>query len=70
MVDDDHEMISWGYSNITPWHSHREMTEEELGATLRGLAGQLQARRTRDLQPPCPAVSGAGSTTRRSSTRT
>jgi Icc-related predicted phosphoesterase len=43
MVDDDHEMISWGYSNITPWHSHREMTEEVLGATLRGLAGQLQA---------------------------
>ena len=31
MLDDDHEMISWGYSNITPWHSHREMTEEELG---------------------------------------
>lgn len=39
---DDHEMISWGYSNITPWHSHREQTEEQLAATLRELAGGLK----------------------------
>ena len=38
---DQHEMISWGYSNITPWHSHREQTEEQLATTLRGLAGGL-----------------------------
>lgn len=42
-IDDDHEMISWGYSNITPWHSHREMTEDQLAAALRGMAGQLRA---------------------------
>ena len=35
-LDDDHELISWGYSNITPWHSHREQTEEELGGVDRG----------------------------------
>ena len=39
MLDDDHEMISWGYSNITPWHSHREMTEEQLAAAIADMAG-------------------------------
>ena len=42
IIGDRHEMISWGYSNITPWHSHREQTEEQLAATLRELAGGLQ----------------------------
>jgi Icc-related predicted phosphoesterase len=42
MLDDRHEMISWGYSNITPWHSHREQTEEQLAATLRELAAGLK----------------------------
>lgn len=42
MLDDRHEMISWGYSNITPWHSHREQTEEQLAATLRTLASDLK----------------------------
>jgi Icc-related predicted phosphoesterase len=41
-LDDDHEMMSWGYSNLTPWHSHREQTEEQLSASLRGMAGQLR----------------------------
>ena len=41
-LDDDHEMISWGFSNITPWHSHREMTEEQLAATLAELGGRLR----------------------------
>jgi Icc-related predicted phosphoesterase len=41
MLDDHHEMMSWGYSNITPWHSHREQTEEQLTAALREMGGQL-----------------------------
>ncbi|MEO8229370.1 MAG: metallophosphoesterase [Chloroflexota bacterium] len=43
MLDDDHEMISWGYSNITPWHSHREMTEDQLASAIGEMAGRLQA---------------------------
>lgn len=43
MIDDDHEMISLGYSNITPWHSHREMTEEGLAAAIAVMAARLQA---------------------------
>jgi Icc-related predicted phosphoesterase len=42
MLDDRHEMMSWGYSNITPWHSHREQTEEQLAETLQGMARSLQ----------------------------
>lgn len=42
MLDDHHEMMSWGYSNITPWHSHREQTEEQLAETLQRMAHSLQ----------------------------
>ena len=41
MIDERHEMISWGYSNITPWQSHREQTEEQLAAAIREMAGNL-----------------------------
>ena len=38
---DGHEMISWGYANPTPWHTHREMTEDELRTVFKRLAGEL-----------------------------
>lgn len=41
-LDDDHELISWGYSNVTPFHSHREQTEAELEASIRTMTGQLK----------------------------
>ena len=40
-LDDDHEMISWGYSNITPWHSYREQPEELLRESLDRMAAGL-----------------------------
>jgi Icc-related predicted phosphoesterase len=40
-LDGDHELASWGYSNLTPWHSHREQTETELAASLHALVSQL-----------------------------
>jgi uncharacterized protein len=39
---DGHEMLSLGYSNITPWNSYREMTEEQLATRLGELAGELE----------------------------
>ncbi len=36
-----HEMISWGYANTTPWHTFREMTDDELRAVYERLAGEL-----------------------------
>lgn len=38
-VDADHEMINEGFSNPTPWHTHREISEEEL---LREITCQIE----------------------------
>lgn len=37
-----HEMISFGYSNRTPWQTPRELGEEEIYTRLRALADQLE----------------------------
>jgi Icc-related predicted phosphoesterase len=41
-LDDDHELVSWGYSNLTPFHSHREQTEDELAASIGRMVGELR----------------------------
>jgi Icc-related predicted phosphoesterase len=53
-VDDEHEMISWGYANTTPWHTYREQTEEELAAAFKEMAGKLERpeRAIFNLHPP------------------
>jgi len=42
-LDDDHELLSWGFSNKTPWDSYREMTEDQLRETLDRLCAGLRA---------------------------
>lgn len=37
-----HEMLSLGYSNITPWNSYRELDDAELGRRLDDLAARLE----------------------------
>ena len=37
-----HEMVSFGYSNRTPWHTPRELDEEEIYARLKRLVDQLE----------------------------
>jgi uncharacterized protein len=37
-LDDDHEMISWGFSNPTPWDSYREQSEPDLKTSLQKMA--------------------------------
>jgi Icc-related predicted phosphoesterase len=45
-IDGDHELVSWGYSNLTPWNSHREQTEQQLDESIREvLAGARDPRR-------------------------
>lgn len=39
----EHELLSLGWSNRTPWNSPRELDEDELYRRLRGLADQLEA---------------------------
>lgn len=41
MLNDAHEMISTGKTNITPWKCPRDVTEEELNETIEKLASQL-----------------------------
>jgi uncharacterized protein len=53
-IDDDHEMISRGYSNVTPWHTYREETEDQLAAAITRSADQLThpERAIFNLHPP------------------
>jgi Icc-related predicted phosphoesterase len=42
LVDDKHEMISLGYSNITPWHLVGDIPEDVLETKLTALASQVK----------------------------
>jgi Icc-related predicted phosphoesterase len=37
----DHELLSLGYSNMTPWKCPRDITEEELESKIEGLASKV-----------------------------
>jgi Icc-related predicted phosphoesterase len=40
-LDDDHEIMSWGFSNKTPWNSYREQDEPEMAASMAKMAARL-----------------------------
>jgi Icc-related predicted phosphoesterase len=41
-----HELIATGYSNITPWHTDRELDEDKLEELMEGLFAQLERPHT------------------------
>jgi Icc-related predicted phosphoesterase len=41
-VDENHEMINEGFSNPTPWHTHREMDEDSLYEVIKQQAEQIK----------------------------
>jgi Icc-related predicted phosphoesterase len=41
-IDRDHEMISCGYSNMTPWSCPRDISEEELTKRITDMTSQVQ----------------------------
>jgi Icc-related predicted phosphoesterase len=41
MLDEEHEILSVGITNRTPWKTHRETDESELAKILEGLAAKL-----------------------------
>jgi uncharacterized protein len=45
-LDGEHEMITLGYTNHTPWHSPREVDEEELGRRIENLAAGVKNMNT------------------------
>lgn len=42
MLDENHEMINEGYSNPTPWHTHREIDEDSLYEEIKKQIEQLK----------------------------
>lgn len=40
-IDEHHVMVSDGHSTPTPWHTPRELSEEQLGALLDGLTAKV-----------------------------
>jgi len=40
-IDDDHTMISLGYSTLTPWKTPREVADEELGGMIENLVKNI-----------------------------
>jgi len=45
-IDGEHEMITLGYTNHTPWHSPREVDEEELGRKIETMAAGVKDMKT------------------------
>jgi len=41
-IDSNHEMISTGHANMTPWRCPRDISEEELEAKIEGMATMLK----------------------------
>jgi len=41
-IDDQHEMISCGYSNMTPWNCPRDISEEALGEKIAAMADKVR----------------------------
>jgi Icc-related predicted phosphoesterase len=53
-LDRDHEMISAGYANITPWHCPRDIPEEELGEKLEALCSKVKRMSSCIFNVHCP----------------
>lgn len=53
-IDEDHEMISLGWSNPTPWNSPREAPEEELERRIEAMASQVKNMQNCIFNMHCP----------------
>ena len=42
-IDDEHEMVSSGFANTTPWHAPRDIPDEDLGRFIDAMASRLLA---------------------------
>jgi Icc-related predicted phosphoesterase len=43
LIDDEHEMVSSGFANTTPWHAPRDIPDAEVGSFIEAMARQLRA---------------------------
>ena len=55
-IDDHHEMVTTGYSNITPWNSPRELEEDAALGAPRGDVHPRRGSGQPDRRPALPAA--------------
>jgi Icc-related predicted phosphoesterase len=55
-LDSDHEMISTGYSNISPWKCPRDITEDELARKIESMTEQVRDMQNCIFNFHCPPV--------------
>lgn len=53
-LDGDHEIISLGYSNMTPWKCPRDISEDELAAKIETLTARIRDSQTCIFNMHCP----------------
>lgn len=53
-IDDRHEMISTGYTNITPWNCPRDISEEELAKRIEEVVSKVTNMQTCIFNFHCP----------------
>ena len=53
-IDNHHEMISTGYSNITPWNCPRDIPEEKLAEKIDAMAAQVENMKNCIFNFHCP----------------
>ena len=56
MLDEDHELLSLGNTNMTPWKCEGDVEEDQLLAMLEALASKLQAPHRAVFNLHCPPV--------------
>jgi Icc-related predicted phosphoesterase len=54
MIDDEHEMISTGFTNITPWHAERDIPEDELAQKIEGMTSKVKNMKSAIFNFHCP----------------
>jgi len=55
-LDDDHEMISTGWSNPTPWNSPRETQEDQIEKKIEEMASKVRNMQSCVFNMHCPPV--------------
>lgn len=53
-LDDHHEMITTAWTNLTPWHSPRETTEESLAEIIRRMTSKVERMENCIFNLHCP----------------
>ena len=58
-VDEKHEMISTGYTNMTPWNCPRDISEEELATRIQDMTSKVSDMQNCIFNSHCPPFDSA-----------